>query len=34
MFGVIINPISGGGKNVKLADQIMEILKQRGGMEG
>ena len=30
MFGIIINPVSGGGKNQEIARQITELLAQRG----
>jgi len=30
MFGVIVNPVSGGGKNKSIADEIVRILAQRG----
>jgi len=30
MFGVIVNPVSGGGKNKQIAEEIMAILTQRG----
>lgn len=30
MFGVIVNPVSGGGKHIGLAQHIEEILKNRG----
>lgn len=30
MFGIIVNPVSGGGKNKQITGQIEEILNQRG----
>lgn len=30
MFGIIVNPVSGGGKNAEIAKQIGDILAQRG----
>ena len=30
MFGVIVNPVSGGGKNIKIVDEIAKILERRG----
>lgn len=30
MFGIVVNPVSGGGKNKRIADEIAEILAQRG----
>jgi len=30
MFGIIVNPVSGGGKNAELASRIKEILVERG----
>jgi len=30
MFGIIVNPVSGGGKNVKAAQEIERILTERG----
>ena len=30
MFGIIVNPVSGGGKNKKIAEEIVRILDQRG----
>lgn len=30
MFGIIVNPVSGGGKNAKLVGQIEALLDQRG----
>lgn len=29
MFGIVVNPVSGGGKNKRIAEQIVEILAQR-----
>ena len=30
MFGIIVNPVSGGGKNQAIVDQIMALLRERG----
>ncbi len=30
MFGIIVNPVSGGGKNKAIVDQIEELLRERG----
>lgn len=30
MFGIIVNPVSGGGKNKKIAEEIVRLLVQRG----
>lgn len=30
MFGIIVNPVSGGGKNAKLAKEVVKLLEQRG----
>ena len=30
MFGIIVNPVSGGGKNKAIVDQIEALLRERG----